>query len=207
MDGFQKRKAQKQASIIAAALRLYQRQGMNATTMAEIAAEAGVSKVTIFKYYESKEKLTKEVILHYITEMYEEFRHVVESPASFEEKLETLIFFKNDEVLSYSKDFVNELMAEYNMPDSVIQHLFMTDGLELYKQLFLQGKREGIIRENLSIEAMLLYLNIFSEGMKHESIYKAVLPFTKDIMDLFIYGLKGRGGSVKLDDEASSGGA
>lgn len=191
MDGFQKRKEAKTRAILKSALSLYMQKGLQDTTVAEIAADAGVSKVTIFNYFGTKENLVREVVLHYITEVYEEFHTIVHSNLSFETKLEKMMFLKSSEMEHSSSEFINEIMEEYNREDSRIRELYDREGLELYMNLFLQGKNEGKIHGELTIEAMMVYLSIFSEGLRQKSVYSAVIPYTKEVMELFMYGLAG----------------
>lgn len=191
MDGFQKRKEAKTSAILKSALSQYMQKGLQDTTVAEIAADAGVSKVTIFNYFGTKDNLVREVVLYYITEVYEEFRSLVHSDLSFESKLENMIFLKSSGMEHSSSEFINEIMEEFNRQDSRIRELYEREGLELYMHLFMQGKEEGKVHSELSLEAMMVYLSIFSEGLRKKSVYSAVLPYTKEVMELFLYGLAG----------------
>ncbi|MEO8672948.1 MAG: TetR/AcrR family transcriptional regulator [Tahibacter sp.] len=53
---------EKRASILEAGKRLFPRQGFDGTSMDAIAAEAGVSKLTVYSHFTDKETLFKEVI-------------------------------------------------------------------------------------------------------------------------------------------------
>ncbi|OWR29858.1 TetR family transcriptional regulator [Saccharibacillus sp. O23] len=193
MDGFQRRKEKKKQAILSGALALCMRSGFQNTTVAEVAAEAGVSKVTIFNYFGSKEELIREVVVYWLTEMYERSRAIVESDRDFETKMQQLMFMKSHEMNEYSRAFIDEIMEEFSRSDSRIQELYMKQGVALYEKLFAQGKEEGVIAPNISLAAMMVYLNVFSEGMRHKSVYDSVIPFTQEIMDMFLYGLAGRG--------------
>ncbi len=197
MDGFQRRKEVKKQAILSSALSLCMRNGFQNTTVAEVAAEAGVSKVTIFNYFGSKEELVREVIVYYVTEMYERSREIVESDRSFESKMQQMMFMKIQEIDQYSRTFIDEILEEYSRPDSRIQEMYEKLGIKLYQQLFAQGKEEGVISPHLSLPAMMVYLNVFSEGMRHKAVYDAVIPFTKEIMDMFLYGLSGKADTGK----------
>jgi AcrR family transcriptional regulator len=54
--------ASKRDQLIDAALRLFYREGFNATGIDKILAEAGVAKMTLYKHFGSKEELIREVL-------------------------------------------------------------------------------------------------------------------------------------------------
>ncbi len=72
-DPHQKRERRKEArpgELLDAALALFVEKGFAATKAEEVAARAGVSKGTLFLYFESKEDLFKEVIRKNITHLF-----------------------------------------------------------------------------------------------------------------------------------------
>lgn len=191
MDGYQLRKQKKQEAILAAGLKLMKENGVQKTTVSDVANAAGVSKVTIFNYYETKEKLVHEILVYYIREAFKEFEKIVEGDAPFEEKMESIIFRKIEESQRLNTEFYELMMQLYNEPGNFIEDLYMNEGIRLYQKLFTQGKREGLINPHISDQAMMIYFNIFNEGLKNENVYKAVLPITGEIMEMFLYGLSG----------------
>ncbi len=60
---FEKIREQKRKLIHRKALFLFARKGMHATSMNEIAEQAGISKGLIYNYFESKEALIREIVL------------------------------------------------------------------------------------------------------------------------------------------------
>ncbi|MEY4754116.1 MAG: hypothetical protein RJA44_1791, partial [Pseudomonadota bacterium] len=58
----QRRKAERPQELLAAALSLFVEKGFAATRAEEVARRAGVSKGTLYLYFESKEELLKAVI-------------------------------------------------------------------------------------------------------------------------------------------------
>lgn len=76
----QRRKEARPAELAAAALSLFIEKGFAATRLDEVAARAGVSKGTLYLYFDSKEALFKAVIEEGVVPLFEEF----------EAKLETL---------------------------------------------------------------------------------------------------------------------
>jgi TetR/AcrR family transcriptional regulator, mexJK operon transcriptional repressor len=66
-------------AIAAAALRLFLRDGYERTSVDAIAAEAGVSKRTIYNRYTDKENLFRSVLLDMFTEMMAVFRRIADA--------------------------------------------------------------------------------------------------------------------------------
>lgn len=60
-----RRKAQRPGEILAAAFEAFSERGFAATRLEEVAAHAGVTKGTIYVYFETKEKLFEEMVRHY----------------------------------------------------------------------------------------------------------------------------------------------
>jgi len=59
---WQRRKAARPAEIVAAALDVFVERGFAATTLAEVARRAGVTKGTVYLYFDSKDALLKAVV-------------------------------------------------------------------------------------------------------------------------------------------------
>lgn len=69
----QRRKEARPAELAAAALSLFIEKGFAATRLDEVAARAGVSKGTLYLYFDSKEALFKSVIEEGVVPIFEEF--------------------------------------------------------------------------------------------------------------------------------------
>ena len=61
-----RRKEDRPAEILAAALQIFSEKGFAATKLDEVAKQAGVSKGTLYLYFESKEALLKEVVNEFV---------------------------------------------------------------------------------------------------------------------------------------------
>ena len=76
---WERRKESRPAELIAAALELFVEHGFAATRLDEIAARAGVSKGTLYLYFESKEDLFKAVIRENLVPLLADFQHSLEA--------------------------------------------------------------------------------------------------------------------------------
>jgi len=75
---WERRKQSRPAELLAAALEIFVERGYAATRLDEVAARAGVSKGTLYLYYESKEDLFKAVVRQTIVPLIDEGRRDVE---------------------------------------------------------------------------------------------------------------------------------
>ncbi len=85
---WERRKESRPAELLAAALEIFVERGFAATRLDEVARRAGVSKGTLYLYYESKEELLKAVVRETIVPLIQDYRRDVEkSDASSTELL------------------------------------------------------------------------------------------------------------------------
>ena len=63
---WRRRKEERPAEILAAALKMFSSKGFASTKLDEVAREAGVSKGTLYLYFESKEALFKAVVTEFV---------------------------------------------------------------------------------------------------------------------------------------------
>lgn len=193
MNGFERRKNAKKATILQVATTLFSKQGIKETSVKQIAKEASVSPVTIFNYFESKDNLLVAVCLTYFETAYQRFEGLVhQENHSFEEKLHELFSFKTQVASDIHPEFYNFLMQEYTKPENqlLIELANKTHGLQ--QELFLEGQAEGMINPNISLPALMFYLELLGKSMENKEIYQAALPFTEDILELFLYGIYGK---------------
>lgn len=75
---WERRSDTRPAELIAAALRLFAERGFAATRLDDVAAAAGVSKATVYLYFDNKERLFEAVVRAAITPSLEHAAHLVD---------------------------------------------------------------------------------------------------------------------------------
>ncbi len=73
--------------LIRTALRLFGRQGYTATTTRQIAHEAGIAELTLFRHFGTKENLAVQVFFSVCTHLFDELRAAVEQATTPQERL------------------------------------------------------------------------------------------------------------------------
>ena len=96
----QDRSKRTELKLLNAALRVFARDGISRSRIADIAAEAGVSTSNLYEYYKNKEDLAYDVPLSHLASFFEEYRLAVAGKQSARERL--LLY------LSMSADYARE---------------------------------------------------------------------------------------------------
>lgn len=178
----------KKNSILKTTFQLLNEKAISAITVDEIAEKAEVSKVTIFKYYESKNKLMKTVIMKAFEHMGEDVRRLIASDLNFEETYKGITKMKFKQLERYTPQFTENLMSEYSNDPDFFDTDTMALQMQVYEELFSKGQREGKISVNLTQDDFMFILNIFVEGMKGLSAER-LFDKTELITNFFINGL------------------
>jgi AcrR family transcriptional regulator len=86
--------------ILNAALRVFARDGISRSRIADIAAEAGISTSNLYEYYKSKEDLAYDVPLSHLATFFDDYREAVAGKTTARERL--MLYF------SMSADYARE---------------------------------------------------------------------------------------------------
>lgn len=135
--------------ILEAALKLFSEKGYLGATTREIAREAGVAEITLFRHFPSKEKLLEEVINTYtfLPELKALLPEI--SQMAYEEAL-TAIAGRFLHTLNLRRDMIRIMHSEMHRYPEKVRRIYNVFIDELYKTLAsyfrdLQGK--GVLRE------------------------------------------------------------
>jgi AcrR family transcriptional regulator len=196
MDGFERKKERSKKVIIEAAMELFKLHGFKKVPISEIARAAGVSQVTIYNHFGSKDGLVREVVKALLIRILERAREIIREDVSFPEKLETIIFDK----AKIASDYHGELMqaAARNDPElrDWIEAFWREDVTKATLELLEEGKREGFINPGLSDELLFLYLELIRRGVfANPELLAGIEPdleIYRQLNYLFIYGLIGK---------------
>jgi len=105
------RKAQRRADIVDAALRVFSRDGFAGSKIDAVADEAGISKGTLYLYFESKEELFKAMVIDKMLPVFDEAEALsVQLTDSAEERTRVLIRFFYQKVLNSDRRHIMRLI-------------------------------------------------------------------------------------------------
>ena len=112
MDGRKKRTLRIIDRIKQSALQMFASNTMDKISMDDIASNAGVSKVTIYKYFHNKDELLNEVINLYVEQILTATENTLNSEMSFLEKLRFIMLAKIDKPQMVSTNYLLDLIEK-----------------------------------------------------------------------------------------------
>ena len=141
--------------IVDAALERFSKDGFKATTTKAIAEEADVNEVTLFRYFESKEKLFLAVIDRETMVRFEIFQHKMEPSDNLEEELTMIGTFMAESMLGKA-NFFKLMVIEVNRFPEILDHISTVPmaAIDMLSQYFDKAKEKGLIRKDVDSEVM-----------------------------------------------------
>ena len=107
MDGFERRKEQSREKILNASEALFIKHGINKVSVDDIARKAGVSKVTIYNLFGSKENLVHDCRLTVINRIAGHSRKILTWKKSYLEKVQDIIQYWIDISDKYNTEAIS----------------------------------------------------------------------------------------------------
>ena len=144
----QDRSKRTEQQILTGALRVFARDGISRSRIADIAAEAGISTSTLYEYYKSKEDLAYDVPLSHLGEFFEAFRAAAESRTSARDRLVLYLAMSADyarEHAEWARLLYLEIWPSIFVSETEQRHA-INDYVRVIVFLVRQGMREGWVR-------------------------------------------------------------
>lgn len=193
MDGFERRKQQKKANIYRAALELFSKHGVKTVKINDIASKAQVSPVTIYNYYGSKTVLLRQVIFKYMEEQYDFYDQLLQKDIPFPEKIESIIFKKQETAKSLHPEFLRSVMSKDPEIRAFIEDFFQKKAIPMIMEIIQEGLDQGYIMPGISTRTIMYYINMFWETInKLDILTEENRCIQMELSTLFFYGLMGK---------------
>jgi AcrR family transcriptional regulator len=198
-----RRKAERPTEILDAAFEEFVKTGYSATRLEDVAKRAGVTKGTIYFYFETKERVFQEMMRHKSQELLPDLeRLAAKSVGSHAQRLRALVTFFLGRIAEdrAGRETLRLLIAEGSrFPDMVDQYHdeFMQPVIDHFKRVITAGVTAGEFRaasatsftEVAVSPAMLLSIWLMLFGSRRALDIKS---FTEASMDLMMKGIEER---------------
>ena len=160
----QREKRERRASIVDAAEAVFLRKGLTLATMDEIAAEAEVSKGTLYLYFDSKDELYLALAVRSLGELLERFSEMPEQGSGLE-RLERLLRTYAQYAIEHSESFrvaMSWITSEHSIapsgPSFQVYQRHIAEVFATAANTIELGKRDGSIRAELDTAQVAIQL-------------------------------------------------
>ena len=183
----QDRSKRTEQQILAAALRVFARDGVSRSRIADIAAEAGISTSTLYEYYKSKEDLAYEVPLSHLASFFNKYRAAVYDRRSARDRILLYLSMLTDfvrENSEWARVFYLEIWPSVFVSETDLRHN-VDDFARIVVFLVRQGIAEGDWGDNHSpYETAALLLGSVNQVIITWLMYRQPRNLTKAGVEL-----------------------
>jgi len=181
-----KRSSRKRGQIIRAGEDLFSRFGAGRVTVEEVCREAGVSKMTFYKYFSNKVELVRTIRDDLVDEGFRKFDEINALDLPFPDKIDLMTQWKVEFAARVNAEFIRELVSI----DDVLEQ-----GKRRYLGNIARAQEEGDIHSDIDPEFLWLVVEKLGELVKDGSWQKVCSDFgryQRQIRTLLFYGLLAR---------------
>lgn len=185
-------KNSKNELLISTSYNLFMLHGIKRISVEEICIEAGISKMTFYKYFKNKKELAKFVLEKAFNDQMDIYRNIMKEKISFSKKIEKIILLKHNSTQFISEAFFKDLIRNPNQEISEMLTEFRNNTITEITNDFRKAKKKGEIRKNININFLIYILNTIQEMTKDEkltSLYKNPNELIMELTNFFFYGI------------------
>lgn len=177
------------------AFSLFIQNGVKQVRVEAICQQAGVSKMTFYKYFKNKNDILQTVFGEWIVKKTEEARRILSGTDMLEERLKLLVKWKGEWVKDFSKEFVSDVYAA----DSPLKEILIqqsSESISILKDYFTKAKQAGKMNKDVSVDSLMFWINSMSNLLMDHSLennFSSTEDMFNQLSSLYFYGIMGKG--------------
>lgn len=182
---------------------MFMRYGIKSVTMDELSRELGISKKTLYQYFETKEELIEQIIEKHIVK---EQCLIEEARATSKNALEEMIHIAKhvlDELRHVAPTTMYDLQKYYRASFDKLQARFQVQIFSTIKENLERGIKEGLYRKEVNAEIIARFYNVLSLTLIDEASFPSdKYPKEKmylEFLDYHIHGIASPKGLILFE--------
>jgi AcrR family transcriptional regulator len=182
----------KYQAIMASAREIFWKYGVKRVSVEEICKHAGVSKMTFYKFFPNKLELAKQLYKTTVDDALDQFRQMMKSNISPDEKIRKMIEMKSEGVHGISQEFIQDLYQnpELGLKDFV-EKISAKSWMEIV-ECFREAQNEGVLRKDVRPEFLYYYSHKITEMLTDKGLlklYDSPEEAIRELITFFAYGV------------------
>lgn len=190
MEDFKKNK--KFQDTLKTAKELFWKHGIKRVTIEEICKEAGVSKMTFYKFFPNKTELAKTILENLVQISLLDFNELVKSELPFSQKLEKMFLMKIERMNNFSMELINDIYTNPNLELKEFMEQKKNESIDLITNFYRDAQNQGFIRKDVKIDFLLSYSDQIVKMMENENLmaqYNKPQDFIIEAMNALFFGI------------------
>lgn len=184
--------SEKYKDIIETAYKLFWKHGIRRISIEEICREAGVSKMTFYRFFSNKKDIAKAVIDKIMDNSENEYNRLMSEHVSFEEKVKKILLAKFENTREISRELIKDIYADEKL--GIREHWqIRADRLsQMVFDDFKIAQKEGLIRKDIKIEFLMYFNAKLAEMVSDPELvaqYDNMQDLIMEIANMFFYGI------------------
>ena len=182
----------KYQKLLSTGRQLFWKYGFKRVSIQEICEEAGVSKVTFYRFFENKTDLAKAVFDKEAQEGLVKFRNIMQEDTSAPEKIKKIVLMKQEGVNEISKEFLKDF---YSSPELGLKTYIEEKTQVMWNEMlndFKEAQQKGWLRKDLKPEFLFYISQKVSEMLNDEhlgKLYNSPQDLVMELTNFFAYGI------------------
>ncbi len=171
---------------------LFWKFGIRKVSIEEICREAGVSKMTFYRYFSNKTDLTKKVVKNLFDKILHDYRELMQKDIPFAEKVKQQLMMKFEGTNELSAELVKDI---YGNPETEIYKywkLRVDEMMEIVFDDYKNAQEMGYIRKDIKLEFLIYMSNKITEiasDANLQKLYPTMQALIMEFANHFFYGL------------------
>lgn len=190
--------AQMRAKILETASEMYLTYGPKNTDMRDLARQINISTATLYRYFPTKEALSREIVQLYFDAISVNINDVLQQPnVGFRDAMDQIEAGARKAVVNVNQGFLTLILAVYHDDPTSIE-LFNFDS-SIWQNLINLGRTSGDISDHLSDVVVFMYIDMFFQYFKHPTSASKfglnsgqLAKLNDQLSELFFSGLSGK---------------
>ncbi len=174
---------------------LFWKYGFTRVTVEEICREAGVSKMTFYKYYRNKNDLVKSFMEEKINEGMARYREIMSSDLPYTRKVELIIRQKMEHTRDMSSEFLRDYFSSGDEELMAFANEKTRMSVKMVTEDFRRAQEQGLIRKDIRIGFIMYFINKMVQLAQDEELkkqYESVNDLIMELTRFFFYGVMKR---------------
>jgi len=182
----------KRTQILATGKELFWKFGFKRVTIEEICREAGVSKMTFYKFFPNKLKLATTILDAIIEKNLVMIRKLSEDHETPEKTFKKILQLKSDSIKGIGEEFIKDL---YVNPEEGLKTYMEEKTKKMFAEIinvYNKGKEDGWIRKDLNIPFFFSYISKTTESVMNDELmtyFDTPQELVMELTNLFLYGI------------------